>query len=881
MINRIRQLLSCLLFNLYMLCVVLIVLKIFFINIQLDLSIILACLAGLLLVSFSFEIPKIFHVINSQKILFIELIGFALLSLLFSFGYSLLREMPVSNYRSVSNQAQSFVYKTPITGMIYSAELLSETNNLGIVELPVRTISSDDDVKSESNGVGTVQDIVLFRLIDINTNQIIHRNTYTIKLAEGTPFIFPFGFPVQAQSKGKNYRIELEYLSENTHIETQIGFNDEERLRVVPIYSFQFSEILSQPLSAIEFFRVKLIPARPLLIALFFLLPIMLIVRVKTKSDSKAMSVFLVVSLIFFIASLVLSDFNHPILSFYFGMLVGGCTLYHLYHHSTEVIAAHKLSIDRNQYLFTIGLAVVLFLASSVFQDRLMRPIGGDELHIFNTAVGLLKTGRLEQWNWLTDIGYREYSRSSPLTYVTAALIYLFGIGEVVGRLPYLVAGVIGLISLAFVVKKITASNSVSSLVVLFFATNLFYIFQSTIIRGYIFLLVLGVWCVYLLFSIVDHERKVLSLTRLVLLIVLSFLAFLIDIQFMMLLPFIFTYILYYFYTFHLVKLSIQRRFIIGLASIVVLSAIIFTSNFIRSNFFTFIHFPTLLTGFAELSFLNISYLPGLLAVIPIFILLLKNRDKRFARSLSFLATLFIFFQAMLLFVIEPRLGFQARYVGLVIVINFIFLIYCFSIYSTYLVFSLKRIRRRYISLIAYILTATVIILINIHLAFSPILSYYFNSNFESEYNYIDMYTSGWTISGRQKPDHSLTNEILSSVIDEQTVILDFGLIAEGYYYQHLPIHSNNYYFHCVPPNTSYINLKSVCTDQEITVEDLKKFLDDHRNEKILIIYLKRKDYAVPSSIREYFYSNPFFEDISRDLNTGYQIFLINNRLAE
>lgn len=93
-----------------------------------------------------------------------------------------------------------------LEGVKLSGRLTATDNNLGVIAIRFETYERP---------VFENEDILLFRLRELGTDKWIYTNYYRIGLIYDSP-IFPFGFPIIKNSKGKKYTYEIVSLYGNS-----------------------------------------------------------------------------------------------------------------------------------------------------------------------------------------------------------------------------------------------------------------------------------------------------------------------------------------------------------------------------------------------------------------------------------------------------------------------------------------------------------------------------------------------------------------------------------------------------------------------------------------------------------------------------------------
>ncbi|HVZ66632.1 MAG TPA: hypothetical protein VG917_00025 [Patescibacteria group bacterium] len=133
-----------------------------------------------------------------------------------------------------------------LKGKTINGQFRAQDNYLGIVILRFNQF-----VKTDYDS----EDVLLFKIREKGSKSWQFENTYKSGLLENN-LLFPFGFPVFDQSRGKIYQFQIESLNGNNKNAVSI---DKNNLTFLTGYKYPRSQILSSKKNTIEFFERKII----------------------------------------------------------------------------------------------------------------------------------------------------------------------------------------------------------------------------------------------------------------------------------------------------------------------------------------------------------------------------------------------------------------------------------------------------------------------------------------------------------------------------------------------------------------------------------------------------------------------------------------------
>lgn len=762
----------------------------------------------------------------------------------------------------------------------YTQEFTSRANYLGIVELFFRpNVQVGNEVPESVSNEVRESDIFHFKLIDKDTNRQVIERDFRLLFAGDSEVIYPIGFPQILDSQDQTYIIQLTYDGEDESLGIAVEDGGElvgglKHVINLSIASKNPSELIDY--SVLNLQRIDYSDIKMVIRLMCFLLLLSIILKFSNWQVDKIFTIIISLLILgIFGRYLFAQDIDSDFLKFYLYTLITALFLFSYLRGYWKRLVTELLSqnttCEISKKMSSLGLAITLsaFTLLVFWNGRLGRNIGGDELHIFNTAIGYLKTGEFVQWNWITDMGFRLYDRSKPLTLLTAFIFKSFGIHELLARVPYFVFGLLSIISVYYVTWKIFQSRYFGLILSVFFATNLFLVFQSTIIRGYIILFFTTLWLLYFLFRAFYDPAGLKKFLSWFIFWSLLILSSTIDLHLLILAPLglILFSIDFKKQVWRRLKF-VQKIIVLGVVIFIILFLANFQDRILINKLLEYINLPPVLRlGFSETSFLNISLFPALI-IIAMFYLLRRNApSKKMDKGVVFFGWLFLYLHIVLIFFLRPLpgLGIQTRYLIPIIVVNFYVLLLTFDFFITLIVEYVRK-KSKFSSVYIQPLLLVFVLIVNIHLSIHPFLYYHSKAIFESEYNYWDMYTLDETTPGRALPNHAIASSLISNAISQSTILVDYGLLYENYYYRDLPLAHTNYYFPCIGQNSSLINMQTICKDEEqLSLRSLRSFLYNNNDKDIIIAWLRRKEYGIPEEIRDYIRNHEGIIDLVGD----------------
>lgn len=147
----------------------------------------------------------------------------------------------VTNTTYVHNNIEMHTNRNVLTnGSKVRFWITSRYNNLGAVIVRFESLYRPKSKEEER---------VLFTLFGPDGNSILYRNTYRIAYGFGNP-LYPFGFSIIPESKGKKYMVTLEFINGTLDDPLRLSLRDPV---VLTRYSTPKTEILLKPLQAMNF----------------------------------------------------------------------------------------------------------------------------------------------------------------------------------------------------------------------------------------------------------------------------------------------------------------------------------------------------------------------------------------------------------------------------------------------------------------------------------------------------------------------------------------------------------------------------------------------------------------------------------------------------
>lgn len=176
-----------------------------------------------------------------MKIIFASIILFIIGSALALFCYEEVYPTAIQTYHEKTSFVE-YEHGPLVKGKTIWGEIRAIDNNLGIVKLRINTYNRQN------------KDTIYFRLREKGSSVWMVDNAYVVdKFPNG--LLYPFGFPVIPDSKGKTYEFEL--VSEQGTLQNAIGIVDGYHA-VVSEYVFQKVTLLGDRHELIKFINAKI-----------------------------------------------------------------------------------------------------------------------------------------------------------------------------------------------------------------------------------------------------------------------------------------------------------------------------------------------------------------------------------------------------------------------------------------------------------------------------------------------------------------------------------------------------------------------------------------------------------------------------------------------
>lgn len=513
----------------------------------------------------------------------------------------------------------------------------------------------------------------------------------------------------------------------------------------------------------------------------------------------------------------------------------------------------HKPLISRLSSI-TIGLVIVLVIFSALSIPRLNDPVMGDEFHQFNAAVGLLETGVLWEWNFITQEIFNEYSRSWPTTYLHAGSIGVFGINETAARLPSFIAGLLVLILLYRFAFYVTQSKNIALGATLMMATNPWFVWYATYIRMYIFLLLASLLFFFTLSKIFTLGKTKYAIHFVIAACIFGTLGALIHETFFALLPATIIYLLIR--SMALIRrdkqaILIPKLLLIGITLIMLFAPLLlFWKEKLLSPFQSYFEATT---GFVNsVSIFSFFTFPALLALLLIIlggvIFFYQKAQPEARRRFLFISFFFVAIHITYAFFSNVP---HVRYITVVLPLNVILLttglFYFFRLWGPG--------RRLSIA----ILLSTVAIF-NVVMWYSPTIHQY-NESIENTYTARNIFHT-------HPEEDSWVNfpEALGAIKEVYTkdmLIMGASVPIQSYYFQQV-FPANWRYIHIPKEPSHYEFLNIEGKGRFLTLAEVRELVQ--KNEKGMFIWMSRKESSLtdnPEGLKIVQYVRSEFQKIS------------------
>lgn len=437
-----------------------------------------------------------------------------------------------------------YQYGSPL---VYDKKVIDHSDNPNIIEInrPIK-----QSFKADSNNLGTIgiflksdklaseeeetqissynEAEVLFSLYKKDTKNPIYRNTYYINrftLQHGD--YYPFGFPIQTSSMGKDYIFELKLLNElNWNFETATGKDGE--IQHYQRYVFQKSDISNRPVQVLELLIKKfsvivnetLIPTAAFFILLLSAYYLLRQHKLFFKQINKLLIVAtFIFSLFCYFYNLLVTPLTQTqniffiFSTFLFTISITIVLLFNSYEDITNNIIEQVLT-KKTAYIALI-LIVVMGFSARVYRLGYQN-LREDEFQVVSAAKGFSETGEFYRWNWIEDrpaclmkTENCTYPRAWPHTYLISQFYNLIGVSEFSSRIISAIFGIfLVLISypIALYLLKSKSVALLSTLVISFYPT---YINLSRYTRMYAILIPLYLIISYTIYRALTERNTI------------------------------------------------------------------------------------------------------------------------------------------------------------------------------------------------------------------------------------------------------------------------------------------------------------------------------------------------------------------------------------
>jgi len=753
-------------------------------------------------------------------------------------------------------------------------------NNLGIIN--INLVNKKRAIDQQSINLEKEETAkVTFRIREENSEEYFYQNDYSFNSTFETSF-YPFGFPIQKESLGKKYVVEL--LGNQVFVNTnrdkeksdQSGFlaiqvNKNNQINFYSRYVYSPQDFIDNPMEIINNLGKKTLQV-------FYY-----------QGASKVLVLHLLLSAIFSLSLLIINK-SQLIKSFFafslfINSLVGPLSLYQNINIPdtvkyylliiTLIFGAYYLIINKNTDAHEKGkywvggkilfiFSIIIFLCFTF--PLLNKEIRGDEWHQFNLAHGLLKTGEFNEWNFIYDRPEFEYNRGHPATIVISLFFAIFGTNEVTARAPGLIMALLFLFLLYYLVNNILKEKILSSLIVFYFASNPVFIQTASYLRGYIYIMPITLLFFIKILNFVDSDKNIKNIRLFSFSVFLLWIAYKIHlIGATLAIPLalaLFLKIIKFFKSSN--RLS---KFVLGFGSIGLLYPLFLSIYpiYIKQKGFT--KEELIFSSHSSvLSLLNMDIYFVIMALLFfLFILLFRSsrKNKKTNKKIIFLIVstlgIHLFYD---LFAYSNK-GTVPRYMIQLLILNpLLFYLALFWIFKNI------GIKKNFIALLLLINIAAV--------NFSLFTNNRINTNWSSEYNYIDMYggVDAATSIGRQEVYHEIAYpkiiEKVNQIPQDKKIIILSDMVIENYYFQNLNNRSNDIALttmRCLSYGFQNITRGKIISDSDAKCQEVGSIEDILQYQKTFdygfIFWPYRKYYKVNQDIRGKINNNSSFEKIS------------------
>lgn len=424
----------------------------------------------------------------------------------------------IFNELSVTN-AQSGIYTAP-------------TNNLGSVKLAFRPLSIPlDEIPIDAVETIETNTTQTVRITIAENNQpIFYSAELTLDWIDESVFFYEFGFPIQEDSKGKTYKVEISPAADNHPRDNslQVGTTSNKTVidgkHVIPL-STAFNK-LGDSFDILKL-KTKAVPNSEFSNLLYLVVVIScVVVWLRTRPHSSnwigsyaiPITVLLVVGLEYLSTLLdikLLSGKTSLVVTFLLILLLIGIFAFLWFHRKQLTQHIQQPTLRSNtgfKYLEAIIISVLLLSGLWLRFDQLGKEaLYHDELTQYQALLGLKNTGILGTYNPFTEQIIQPYPRAALLTYSSHWLTEWFGFNEGVIRAPAAISGWMLLVVMYLIARKLF--GRVAGLTALLLATfNPYLIYFSRFFRNYSplilwYLLSVGIICLWLKNELDEHKN--------------------------------------------------------------------------------------------------------------------------------------------------------------------------------------------------------------------------------------------------------------------------------------------------------------------------------------------------------------------------------------
>ncbi|MBC8146408.1 MAG: glycosyltransferase family 39 protein, partial [Bacteroidetes bacterium] len=464
--------------------------------------------------------------------------------------------------------------------------------------------------------------------------------------------------------------------------------------------------------------------------------------------------------------------------------------------------SSHNKVITKKEIYILVCLSILFLL---ILYPRIGIELHNDEPYIFQSAAGLINTGKYVEWDFSHNTVLKDYN-NNIYTYkshyigiwMVSGFFQLFGIDEIIARAPFIIMGILLLLFSYIFSRHLLKSRIVAWAIVIFIITNPFFIYQTTNIRTYVPLMLFSLLFLWFTYKSYNFATDKFNKKMILMMVIIFILGFLSRPTMLIFLPAIAIFYLFILTKYIYKNKTNALKVIITIITIILL----FLWQYKKIDYLVNTDFH-ISTRASTLSFFNYSFILGavLISLLAITLIIEFKNHYKTKKALFLLITSWaVIHAAHIFFITDNNSLIIPRYMSHVILINFVLLFY-----------SLERILHFYNLNPKKILIILIIIILFMNSIFfnSVYLEGGWNNKqkqlqpWSSNYNFFDMYTKNVSTSkGRIEANSkigfskiiALVNENHDMMTNNNTIIL-LSPFMSNYYLRELSNTRNSFYF--------------------------------------------------------------------------------------